>query len=525
MHKPRLILCSLLLTLTLFNPQPARADPPPMHTLIPTGSDYRPDTLQLFARQAALRDSSGVVDLLVLPITYGTDAYATTPGERKKNLDLAETRRQQVEDACEAVLLPGQTCRAVLAPVLIRPDAYLQSNLDLFVPDLDGIYILGGDQTIAMQVVANTPFEERMASAFALGAVVSGNSAGAAVQSRNMINGYVGANGPENGFQQGSVDLWLYDSPTDETRGLSFGISNAVFEQHTFQRGRIARLINASFTTGLLGIGLDAGTGAVVVDESSLSAVTGETAAVVVDLHTYTASGEFAGPTRSLALRGAVTHLIPPGDFGYDLALRQPLLGGAPLPVPDISGRAFDALHLPAGYGPLLLAGDLAGDPSGSTAQRFVELSGGSQAARLVVIVLGHAKSSDAKAAAKAYAAALQTLVDQPVNWFVVDAKVDPSAVLGAIAGASGVLVSAPDPSRVLDAFAAVPGITSAVYDAWSGGKTLLLDNAAAAAVAQAVSIDPTPTSGSLEDELDGRFLAGRGEHPARLELAARPGD
>ena len=135
-----------------------------------------------------------------------------------------------------------------------------------------------------------------------------------------MINGYVGANGPENGFQQGSVDLWLYDGPTDETRGLSFGISNAIFEQHTFQRGRIARMINASFTTGLLGIGLDAGTGAVVVDEASLSAVTGETAAVVVDLHTYAASGEFAGPTRSLALRGAVTHLIPPGDFGYDLA-------------------------------------------------------------------------------------------------------------------------------------------------------------------------------------------------------------
>lgn len=478
-----------------------------MRTLIPIGSGYTADTLQLFARQAALRDSSGVVDLLVLPITYGTDAYSTTPGERRKNLELAETRRQQVEDACNLVLLPGQTCRAVLAPVLIRPDAYLQSNLDLFVPDLDGIYILGGDQTVAMQVVANTPFEERMASAFELGAVLSGNSAGAAVQSRNMINGYVGDNGPENGFQQGSVDLWLYDSPTDETRGLSFGASNAVFEQHTFQRGRIARLINASFTTGLLGIGLDADTGGMVADESVLSAVTGATAAILVDLQTYQASGVFAGLTSSLSLRGAVTHLIPPGDFGYDLTLRQPLLGGAPLPAPDLSGRAFDALHLPAGYGPLLLAGDLTGDPAGSAAQRFVELSGGSRDARLVVIVLGHAKSSDAKAAAKAYAAALQTLVDKPVKWFVVDAKLDPSAVQGAIAGATGVLVSAPDPSRVLDTFSAAPGITSAIYDAWSGGKTLLLDNAAAAAAAQAASIDPTPTSGSLEDDSMGDFL------------------
>jgi cyanophycinase-like exopeptidase len=110
-----------------------------------------------------------------------------------------------------------------------------------------------------MKVVANTPFEERMANAFNLGAIVSGNSAGAAVESRNMINGYIGNFGPENGFQQGTVDLWLYNGPTDDTRGLSFGMSNAIFEQHAFQRGRIARLINASYTSGLLGIGADAG--------------------------------------------------------------------------------------------------------------------------------------------------------------------------------------------------------------------------------------------------------------------------
>ena len=50
----------------------------PMHTLIPIGSDYRSDSLQLFARAAAQRDANGAIDLLVLPITYGTDAYRTT---------------------------------------------------------------------------------------------------------------------------------------------------------------------------------------------------------------------------------------------------------------------------------------------------------------------------------------------------------------------------------------------------------------------------------------------------------------
>ena len=507
MKKHLLHLCLIVFLMAGLNFQSVQADQTPLHILIPTGSDYRADTLERFAQAAVQRDTNGIVDLLVLPITYGTDALNTTSGERQKNLTLADGRRGQVDAACNAVKLAGQTCRVILAPVLIRPDAFLQSNLDLFVPDLDGMYILGGDQTIAMQVVVNTPFEARMASAFNAGAVVSGNSAGAAVESRNMINGYVGNNGPENGFQQGSVDLWLYDGPTDSQRGLSFGISNAIFEQHTFQRGRIARLINASFTTGLLGIGADAGTAAAIVEESTLTDVTGETAAIVVDLQTYNAAGQFAGPTNSLALRGVVTHLIPPGGFGYDITHRRPLVDGHPLPAPSIAGRGFGALHLPSGYGPLILAGDLSSDRAGLVSQRFVGLSGGVNNARLVVLTLGYAKSTDAQADAKAFAAALQSQVTNPVQWFVVDSKVNQTAVQNAMANATGILITAPDQSRVMNAFGSVPNITSALRNAWAGGKALLADNAAAAALGQATSVDPTPSSSSLEGDSMGDFL------------------
>jgi cyanophycinase len=500
-------LCLILVVIAGLSFQIARADQGPWYTLIPTGSDYRPDTLQRFALAAVQRDTNGIVDLLIIPITYGTDAYRTTNGERQKNLALADNRRSQVEAACNVVKLPGQACRVVLAPVLIRPDAYLQSNLDLFVPDLDGMYILGGDQTVAMQVVANTPFEERMASAFNAGAVVGGNSAGAAVQSRNMINGFAGSNGPENGFQQGSVDLWLYDGPTDPTRGLSFGISNAILEQHTFQRGRLARLINASFSTGLLGIGADAGTAAVVTNESALTDVTGATAAIVVDLQTYNAAGRFAGPTNSLALHGVTTHLIPPGGFGYDLTKRRPLVDGKPLPAPAIVGRSFDTLRLPAGYGPLILAGDLSGDRAGSVSRRFVALSGGTNDARLVVLALGYAKNADAQAEAKAFAASLQAQVTNPVAWFVIDSKVNQAAVQSALATATGVLITAPDQALVMNAFASAPNITSALRSAWAGGKVLLADNAAVAALGQAMSADPTPTSASLEDDSLDDFL------------------
>jgi cyanophycinase len=499
-------LCLILFLIVGFNFKSVQAEAGILHIYIPTGSDYRADTLQRFAQAAVQNDTNNIVDILVIPITFATDPFNISNGERQQNLTLADNRRGLVENACNVVKRSNQTCRVVLAPVLVRDDAYLQSNLDLFPLELDGMYILGGDQTIAMQVVANTPFEERMASAFNAGAVISGNSAGAAVESLNMIGGYTGNNGPDNGFQQGSVDLWLPEGPNDVTRGLSFGITNAIFEQHTFQRGRIARLINTSFTTGLLGLGADAGTAMAVVNEATLTDVVGETAAIVVDLQTYNATGRFAGPTNSLAIHGLTTHLIPPGGFGYDITKRRPLVDGHSLPAPTITGRSFDSLHLPSGAGPLILAGDLRNDLSGSVTQRFVALSRGTNA-RLVVLILGYARNTDAQADAKALATALQSQVTNPVQWFVIDSKVNQSAVQSAIASATGILVTAPDQSLVLNAFNGASIVTSAIRSAWVGGKTLLADNAAAAALGAATSVDATPTSSSLEDDSMGDFL------------------
>ena len=505
-------LCLILLLITSLNFQSVQAEAGTVHTYVPIGSGYSTATLQLFAREAVQHDTDGTVEILVIPITFATNAFNISNGERQKNLTLADNRRGLVENACNAVKLPNQTCHAVLAPVLVRDDAYLQSNLDLFPAELDGMYILGGDQTIAMQVVANTPFEVKMADAFNAGAAVSGNSAGAAVESLNMIGGYTGNNGPENGFQQGSVDLWLPGGPDPNRRGLSFGTTKVVLDQHEFQRGRIARLINTSFTTGLLGIGADADTGMVIVNEDTLTDVTGATAAIIIDLQTYHVSGHFVGPTNSLAIHGVTTHLIPPGGFAYDITHRRPLVDGHPLPAPTITGRSFDALHLPSGYGPLILAGDLRSDLSGSVTQHFVTLSGGANSAKLVVLTFGYAKNTDAQADAKAFASALQPFVTNPVQWFVVDAKANQSAIQSAIADSTGILITSPDQSRVLNAFGSVPNITSAIRSAWAGsaqtlGKVLLADNAAAAALGQATSTDVTPTSASLEGDSVGDFL------------------
>ena len=165
--------CLILFLIAGFHFKSVQAEAGIVHTYIPTGSDYRADTLQRFAQAAAQHDTNSVVEILVIPITFATNPFNISNGERQQNLTLAETRRGQVENACNAVKRSNQTCHVVLAPVLVRADAYLQSNLDLFPAELDGMYILGGDQTIAMQVVANTPFEARMANAFNAGAIVS----------------------------------------------------------------------------------------------------------------------------------------------------------------------------------------------------------------------------------------------------------------------------------------------------------------------------------------------------------------
>jgi cyanophycinase len=470
-------------------------------TLVPIGSGYTAVTLQRFAQAAAQRDTSGSVDLLVLPITFATDAYVISSRERKENLDLADTRRGQVEAACNAVKQPAQTCRAVLAPILVRDDAYLQSNLDLFTADLDGMYILGGDQTVAMRVVADTPTEQRMTAAYHAGAVVGGNSAGAAVESVNMIAGYTGNNGPENGLQQGSVDLWMSEGQADQTRGLIFGLPNALLDQHVLQRGRIGRLISATWSTGLLGVGMDAETGAAIENETRLTDVAGRSSAIVIDAKTYAAQGRYAGPTNSLSIRNVATHLIPSGGYGYDLKLLRPLVDGRPQAAPDTTGRNFSTIRLPQGYGALLLGGDISGDKAGLVADRFVARSGGNAGARLVVLTTGYAKGADAQADAKAYAAALQGKVVAPVQWFVLDARADQAAIQSAINGATGVLLTAPDQSRVLAALEGAAPVVATLRSAWQRGTTLLADNAAAAALSQLTTTDAPPSSAGLEED------------------------
>ena len=96
-HRSRIAITLLALLLCIGLVAPVASAPRPTRTLIPIGSGYSEDTLQRFARAAVQRDSTGNVDLLILPITFATNAFSIPKKERTDNLALADTRRAQVE--------------------------------------------------------------------------------------------------------------------------------------------------------------------------------------------------------------------------------------------------------------------------------------------------------------------------------------------------------------------------------------------------------------------------------------------
>jgi len=498
---------ALLLTLAV---SPGLLSAASIPTFVPIGAGYEADTLEQFAREAANVDTSGEVSILVLPIAYGVDPLSMSSGLRNTNLTLADNRRGQIEAACLAVVPSGETCHVVLAPVLVRADAFLEANLNLVTDGLDGIFVLGGDQDVAMEVVNNTPFEAALARVQAAGAVTGGNSAGAAVESADMIAGFTGSNGPEQGLEAGSVDVWSYSGPTDTTRGLVFGLQDVLLDQHVFQRGRIARLINASFTAGELGIGVDANTAATIQGGTNLTEIGGDTGAFVADSLTYGATAHFDA-SGTLSIHNVATHVLPAGD-GYNMATRQPIVSRVAAPAPRIRGRAFPTLATPAGSGALLLGG---GSPSGAVLDRLVAASGGA-GSKIVVITAGYAKPEDATKDAKALATSLSAK-GASATWFVLNNKTKTADVTAALAAARGVLLTAPDPATVLSSLTAAPDVTAGIRSAWRRGAAVLANDAAASAVSARFTADARPgdSTGEIESAAIAEF------HPDNLTLTA----
>ncbi len=279
-------------------------------TLVPIGGDYSGDSLEGFARVAAEHASGPTVDILVVPAAYGT-----TPSIGQ-NTQLAQKRTDQIGDACRAVVFeyPGLSgCSATLLPIFTRADAQNPDYAGRFEDlSVDAGFFLGGDQDLAMETVAGTALERAMSAAYRRGVVFGGTSAGDAVESRDMIFGFTDAGSQENELEQGSVLVWWGDDSGLE-RGLSFGSTRTILDQHFYQMGRFGRLLNVVEQSddryggaSRLGVGVDVATGVRLVGDARLSGVFGDSSVAVIDGETASATHSWQG-TDSDAQRAAPT--------------------------------------------------------------------------------------------------------------------------------------------------------------------------------------------------------------------------
>ncbi len=484
--KNKLALFAASLILAALFSAPVMAQNPASTVLIPMGGGYS-DLYNGMMQTLVKNSRNGQVNILILPTTYTSNPISITPGERQTNLTDAERRRFEAEEACKRAAPTGVSCSAVIAPVFTRADAADPATLSLFTDTLSAIFILGGNQTMAMQAIIGTPLEKRLEELYQNGVIVTGTSAGCGMQSYAMLGGYEVNFSAGNALYFGAADLWK----EPDRHGLTFGLRSAILDQHFFQRSRFARLVNAINLPGAprIGIGVDGYTGLHIRNDRLLGELFGLYGVAVLDAETYHAADgaryvplEGATNVYILSTRNLLVHLLAQGDNTYDLATRQHSLAA---PLARIE-RDYAALDLPPGAGMLVLSGYLGRDPTGSPIlARFVAAS---SAEKILIVAAGFKSGRSAQTNAETVARAL----DIPTEILTLDADSAPLVIPDGIAG---VILIGQDASRIN------PAALAPLKEAWLGGMPLLADNAAAAVLGAYYSNhEPTPSDADLAE-------------------------
>ncbi len=481
----------MLMVLPLAPAVQAQTPPPPLQVLM--GGGYA-DLYTGFSRVLLSRAQQGQVKVLVLAPSYSSNPLSITPGERETNINDAERRRYELEEACKRAAPEGVTCTARLVPVFVRDDALNLPIADYFTPDVTGVFFLGGDQTVAMQVLADTPVEDALEVLYERGAVLGGTSAGCGLQSRTMLATYAENFAASNALDFGAAEVW-HDA---QHRGLRFGLQNAIIDQHFQQRGRLGRLLNALALPGIphIGLGVDAYTGVSVEAGRYVRDVFGLYTVTVLDAETYHAAEgvRYHGPRHTLSLRNVLVHLLAPGTMGYDLQTRS-TDWGTPPPVVE---REYTALRLPAGAGPLLLGGGQTTLEANPVLERFrawVDSASGP----VLIVATGYANERPALRTADRWAKALGLPAQQV---YLAPNAQDPIALPENV---SGILLTGMDASLI-----PVSALTP-VKEAWLRGVPVFADGTAAAVMgAFYAPYGPTPLEGDeREIAVQKAFLEG----------------
>lgn len=192
-----------------------------------------------------------------------------------------------------------------------RDDANGHAPLNL-VQDATGIFLTGGNQMRLSAIIGGTRFEQLVRQRHMEGAVVAGTSAGASILSAHMVA--YGASGatPKQRMAQLVAGFGL--------------ISNVIIDQHFRQRDRIGRLLAlVASNPGLLGVGIDEDTAA-MIDDAGVLEVIGRHGVTIVDgSEMYSDIFQVKGHGE-ITVSNAKLHVLTPGRR-FDMNTRMLING------------------------------------------------------------------------------------------------------------------------------------------------------------------------------------------------------
>lgn len=198
--------------------------------------------------------------------------------------------------------------------VVHRADANADEALALLA-GATGIFVTGGDQARLIELLTGTRAMECIRERNANGVIVAGTSAGASIVAAHALVGATGvAPSSDAAARKGMVEL-----------AAGWGLlQHVVIDQHFSERGRLGRLVSAfAANPGLLGIGLDEDTAALVDRDGILEAL-GSGMVTLLDGRAATSDFFARQPGEVLTVVRSSLHILSAGHR-FDLNTRQPL--------------------------------------------------------------------------------------------------------------------------------------------------------------------------------------------------------
>jgi cyanophycinase len=143
-----------------------------------------------------------------------------------------------------------------------RPDGNGDAAVEQ-VSSATGVYITGGDQARLAALLVGTRVSDQLRVQNADGVIVAGTSAGASILADHLLVGgtELTVNSNDSAARRSLVEL---------TAGFGL-VRDMVIDQHFNARGRIGRLLSVfAGTPGLLGLGIDEATAALITPDGQL---------------------------------------------------------------------------------------------------------------------------------------------------------------------------------------------------------------------------------------------------------------